>query len=271
MGLLSRLIEEPPFRLAGYYAVKCFANSVREIDRWGAVKRPQYFAGLLAGADQARREGAGEISAFEFGVAGGSGLLELQSYAATIERETGIKIRVFGFDSGQGLPTLCGDYRDHPDQWRPGDYRMDVDAIQRRLEPRTTLCLGPISETVPRLVGAGFPPTGFIACDVDLYSSTMSVLQILVLPGAPMLRRVPIYFDDIDFPFNHRFAGELLAVDEFNQSNSRVRIDVWRGVRKGRVFPTDPWLDRMFMAHNIAAINDTVLKRAASTGCALEA
>jgi len=72
-----------------------------------------------------------------------------------------------------------------------------------------------------------------------------------------MLRRVPMYFDDVDFIFNHRFAGELLAIDEFNQANPLLKIDRWRGVRKGRVFVTQSWLDRMYVAHDLAAINES--------------
>ena len=269
MSRLSRLLEEPPFRLASYFFVKHFAKSIRVVERWGAVSRPHYLAGVLAAADQAVREGVKEISVFEFGVAGGNGLLALQACADAVERETGVKIQVFGFDTGAGLPDPCKDYRDHPDQWRAGDYRMDVQALQKRLMKRNSLVLGNVRDTVPVFAAEGHPPVGFVSCDVDLYSSSRDVLQILSHPRQKKLQRVFLYFDDVDFTFNHRFAGELLAIQEFNQSNDLIKIDRWRGIRKGRVFSEEPWLDSMFVAHDLAAINQTVLSRGESLGCTL--
>ena len=142
--------------------------------------------------------------------------------------------------------------------------------LQRRLKPRTSLVLGRIAAHLPQFVGSGPPPTGFIACDVDLYSSTKRRARLLTLPGRRMLRRVPMYFDDIDFIFNHRFAGELLAIEEFNKENPLIKIDRWRGVRKDRVFVEQSWLDRMYVAHDLGAIRRTSLARAASDACSLD-
>lgn len=270
MSRIRRIFEEPPFRLAAYFFVKRFVKSIRTIDRWGAVDRPHYLAGVLAAADQALRENVTGISVFEFGVAGGNGLVALQTYADAVEHETGVSIRVFGFDTGEGLPEPCNDYRDHPDQWRVSDYKMDVQQLQRRLASRTELRLGNIKDTVPRFVLESHPPVGFIACDVDLYSSTTDVLRILALPDKRMLRRVFMYFDDIDFIFNHRFGGELLAIQEFNESTPLVKIDKWRGLKKQRVFTDQPWFDKMFIAHDLDAINKCVLSRLPSTDCSLD-
>ena len=269
MSVLRRIVEEPPFRLPAYFLVKRFARSVRLINRWGAVDRPHYLAGVLAAADMAKAENIKEISVFEFGVAGGSGLVRLQEYAQMVEEQTGVNIHVFGFDTGEGLPLLCNDYRDHPDQWRVSDYKMDVPKLRERLTPRTGLYLGNITDTLPDFVAKGHPPVGFIACDVDLYSSTRDVLKIFTLPGRKMLRGVFMYFDDIDFVFNHQFAGEWLAIDEFNEANALVKIDVWRGIRKERVFFDEPWLDKMFIAHDLDAINKCVNQRPPSADCAL--
>ncbi len=270
MSVLRRISEEPPFRLATYFFVKRFGRSIRMIDRWAAVDRPNYLAGILAAADQALRENVKEISVFEFGVAGGNGLIALQTYAETVETETGVGIRVFGFDTGEGLPEPCPDYRDHPDQWRVADYKMDVPKLRQKLTQRTELRLGRIKDTLPNFVSEGQPPVGFVACDVDLYSSTKEVLQIFTLPGKQMLRRVFLYFDDIDFVFNHRFAGEWLAIEEFNQANSLVRIDKWRGLQRGRVFTEQLWIDKMFIAHDLEAVNRCVTTRSPSDHCRLD-
>jgi hypothetical protein len=59
---------------------------------------------VLYAADQARREGHTVIAVIEFGVAEGRGLLALEAHAAAVERVTGIRIHVYGFDSGGGMP-----------------------------------------------------------------------------------------------------------------------------------------------------------------------
>ena len=265
VGAFRRLSEEPPFRLLTRAIIKRTPLNIRTKGRWDAVARPQYLAGILGGVDQAKREGASKISVMEFGVAGGNGLVLLQEYAAVVERETGIGISVYGFDAGSGLPALCGDYRDHPDQWRPSDYRMDEQALRRRLSSRTTLILGDIKTTLPAFVAARqAPPLGFVSVDVDLYSSTVDTLKVFTQPGKCMLRRVPMYFDDTEFVFNHRFAGELLAIEEFNHAQNGVRIDIWRGLRKHRPFPESPWLRNMYMAHDLEAISGVSQDRSPS-------
>ena len=181
----------------------------------------------------------------------------LQEEAGAVERETGVAIRVFGFDNGSGgLPAFIGDHRDHPDAWQPGDYPMDEVSLRGRLAARTELILGNVADTVPAFVRAGSaPPVGFISVDVDLYSSTMQALQVLALPGRKLLRRTFIYFDDVDLPVSHRFAGELLAIDDFNRANQSIKIDRLRGFNIARPFPEKEYLNMMFVAHDLAAIS----------------
>jgi hypothetical protein len=263
--LVRRLAVEPPFRLFTKAFLTLLPVSVRTREAWDMSQRPNYLAGTLFAADQARTEGISEISVVEFGVASGRGLLALQHEAALVERETGVSIRVFGFDAGPtGLPEFCGDYRDLPDLWRPGDFPMDVARLQAQLAPKTALVLGDVRETVPSFYEKyAPPPLGFISIDLDLYSSTVSALQLLSDENRRMLMHVPMYFDDIDLMSYHRFAGELLAIEEFNQQCDDVKIDKWRGLPVARRMPQAPWLNRMFMAHNLQAISRTVLKRAA--------
>lgn len=268
MSIAARIAQEPPFRLLSYFFVRRFAKSVRLVDRWGAVERPNYLAGVLAAADHARREGIDRISVIEFGVAGGGGLVALQEYAELVEADTGVRIDVYGFDTGEGLPESTGDYRDHPDQWRGGDYRMDVDKLQKRLQSRTKLCLGHIRDTLPAFLASNPAPVGFISCDVDLYSSTNDVLRLFG-PDRKMLSRTFIYFDDIDFQFNHNYAGELLSIKEFNAANEWVKIDQWRGLKRGRPFSEQLWFDKMYIAHDLAQINGRTLAREESNGCTL--
>ena len=152
------------------------------------------------------------------------------------------------------MPVVPFDYRDHTDWWIPQDYPMDIAGLKSRLMPRTSLILGPVAESVQHFLEANESPVGFVSFDLDYYSSTKAALPLLSGSKRRMLLRTPLYFDDIDFFFNHQFAGELLAIDEFNATNTDVRIDRWRGIRKQRPFPEAAWLDKMYVAHDIAAI-----------------
>lgn len=252
----EKVLKEPPLRLLvkGLYGVLPVSVSTRAL--WDISARPNYLSGVLLAARQARDEGIPAISVIEFGVAGGNGLVAMQNEAEAVERETGVQIKVFGFDNGpDGLPEFIGDHRDHPDAWHPGDYPMDEAKLRARLAPRTTLILGNVRDTVPAFVrDANAPPVGFISVDVDLYSSTMQALQILTLPGRKLLMRTFIYFDDVELPISHRFAGELLAIDEFNAANSTIKIDQLRGFNINRPFPEKSYLRMMYVAHDLEAI-----------------
>jgi hypothetical protein len=140
---------------------------------------------------------------------------------------------------------------------------MDEAALRQRLDSRrTTLVVGDVRETVPSFFRQyGAPPLGFLSMDLDLYSSTRDALGILAAPGRRMLQHVPMYFDDVEFLFNHRFAGELLAIDEFNAQHAHVKIDRWHGVRTGRPFPERGYFDKFFVAHDLAGISRATLAR----------
>ena len=97
-----------------------------------AIERPAYGFCLYYDALLGKRLGYPRVSALEFGVAGGNGLLALESYAREIESELQIEIELYGFDSGAGLPEPR-DYRDIPYVWRPGFYPMDEVKLRSRL------------------------------------------------------------------------------------------------------------------------------------------
>lgn len=254
-----QIAKEPPFRLLTRVGIKYLSSSVRAHARWDIADRPHYLAGVLRAADQAKESGISEISVYEFGVAGGAGLLRLQDYAARVEAETGVRIRVYGFDTGGGLPDLSGDYRDHPELWSAGDYPMDWNALRPLLSERTELVLGDVRDTIPAFVANKLTaPVGFISIDVDLYTSTRDALKILSLPGTKRLLRTVIYLDDTETMLYHRFAGEMLAVEEFNELNPGIKIDRWRGIHMQRPFPEHSWLNRMWVAYDLDAANRIV-------------
>src|ERR1039458_3295305 len=186
---LIRLGHEPPFRLLTRFVLKQFPLSTEARALWDISPRPAYLLGLFMAVKEARAENRSEITAIEFGVAGGRGLVALQSEAEAVERDMGVGIKVYGFDMGpEGLPEFIGDYRDHPERWRPGDYPMDEDALRSRLTPRTTLILGNIRDTANEFFDKYQPaPIGFVAFDMDLYSSTRDALRIFTHPSKKML------------------------------------------------------------------------------------
>jgi len=154
MQLLHRLACEPPFRILVRSVLQYLPVSVQQRALWEISPRPHYLLGVLAAAKQALRERVGQISVIEFGVAGGNGLVALQSEAEAVEQATSVKIRVFGFDMGaSGLPPFIGDYHDQPDAWQPGDFPMDEECLRARLAPRTTPILGNMRDTVSEFFG----------------------------------------------------------------------------------------------------------------------
>lgn len=155
-----------------------------------------------------------------------------------------------------GLPALIGDYRDSPEVWRQGDFPMDESRLRSRLSQRTVLILGNVRDTVDSFFDRySPPPIGFISVDLDLYSSAKEALRILTLPTTRMLWHVPMYFDDITGIAVHRFAGELLAIQEFNDTNTAVKIDRWHGLGGGRPFPDQGYLGNIYIAHDLASIS----------------
>ncbi len=259
MSILNTLLKEPPIRRLTQLVVRALPVSSRTKATWNAVERPQYLVGVLHAVDQAKSEGGKAVSVVEFGVAEGYGLLALQRHAAIVENETDVRVDVYGFDAGTGLPEFIRDHRDHPDKWKPGDYPMDEEQLRQQLMPRTRLVIGDVRKTVTQTELAA--PLGFVALDLDLYSSTVAALRILERPDCRLLRRIALYFDDTREASNHRWAGELLAIDEFNQASQSIKIDRWRGLRAGRPFPEADWIDGMYLAHHLKAIGQTTLSR----------
>src|SRR5262245_50426211 len=112
------------------------------------LPRPHYAYCVYQAARLAKHLNIPAISVFEFGVAGGNGLVELERLADQIEKEVGVRLELYGFDNATGLPRP-GDYRDLPYVWQPGFYKMNLDALRSRVR-RSQLVLGDVSETAGR-------------------------------------------------------------------------------------------------------------------------
>jgi hypothetical protein len=225
-------------------------GSFREREQAGLVERPNYAYGMLRAADVARYFGKDAVTAVEFGVASGAGLLNLVELAERVRAETGVRFRVVGFDTGAGLPVVEG-HKDHPEIWSPGDFVMESrEALLARIGGRAELIFGDVADTVDGFVAGLDPaaPLGFVSVDVDLYTGSRSALRCL--RGRPELYcpAISMYFDDVSFFFANEWCGELASIREFNEENELRKIGLDRSLPAGRD-PGTPWHRSMYVAH----------------------
>lgn len=221
--------------------------------RWclerGIETRRQYLWGTLAACSTASVLGIERISAIEFGVAGGNGLLALELAASTAAELTGVAVEVYGFDTGTGMPAPV-DHRDVPWMIQPGWFEMDEPLLRSRLD-RAQLVLGPVAETVPSWIGSGHPAIGFAAFDLDYYSATIDAFGVFDAPAGELLPRVVCYFDDVfGFAWSD-FAGERAAIADFNAAHERQKIGKVHGLRYDLPASEQPlaWHEQMYVAH----------------------
>jgi hypothetical protein len=214
-----------------------------------AVRKPSYIWGMVHGAHLARNLGIQAISVIEFGVAGGNGLVAMESVAEKIEAIFEMRIDVFGFDTGKGLPKPQ-DYRDMPNLYLEAAFPMDVEKLKKRLK-KARLHLGLVKDTVGDFICSGPPPIAFASIDLDYYSSTMEAFKVLEADAACLLPRVHCYFDDIMGFTNSEFNGERLAIAEFNNAHESRKISPIFGFK--HFLPprhaNDEWVEKMYMAH----------------------
>ena len=219
-----------------------------------AVDYPQYAYGVLLACLQAKALGFARTTVIEFGVAGGNGLLAMGTAGREIGGALGLAVDVVGFDTGAGLPPSA-DLRDLPYWYGHGDYRMDVDALKRRLGD-CELVLGDIAETLPRFLDSfgDRGPIGFCSVDVDYYSSTRSALDVLVGVPHTRLPRVLCYFDDIqvgDLAYVTPRTGQLAAIHAFNAAKPGGELAKVDAVRHNRPIEA-PWNDVIYVYQDFA-------------------
>jgi hypothetical protein len=240
------LFNEPPMRFLSRALLKAGLGSWEQCALFDALPYSQYATGLQVACRYAADFAEKEITAIEFGVAGGNGLVALAGHAQQIKRKTGVEVNVVGFDSGVGLPAVV-DWRDAPWVYSPGDYPGDLAALEKCLAGRATLVLGDIRDTFSRWLCVEHKPVGFIAIDVDYYSSTVAILDALASCDAyALLPIASVYLDDILCFGVPRCTGELAAVAEFNRNNPTRQFDRADWVSEFRPYREALWLKRLF-------------------------
>ena len=186
----------------------------------GKLFRQHYAHAIMLAAQLGRARNYLEISVIEFGVAGGTGLILAELYAAETTRLTGVQIQIYGFDMGSGLPRL--NEGDNYAAWIKGDYPMQYEKLSKQLHS-AKLVIGDIQETTKAFFVEYAPaPVGAMLIDVDLYSSTLPILNMLLESDIHYLPFVYMYFDDIG-PM-YEFEGEQKAIKEFNAKSRDIKI-----------------------------------------------
>jgi hypothetical protein len=215
--------------------------------------RPHYAYCLANAARLARALGVPRLSALEFGVAGGRGLLALEALCPEIERAYGVEIEIWGFDTGEGLPEP-EDYRDLPYIWKAGFYRMDQEALKRKLS-RSKLVLGNVKDTVPSFVADHAPAQiGAVFLDLDFWSSTRDALDLFKGPAETMLPRVFCYCDDVISAEGGGIlsddVGQLRAIADYNAGHELRKMRRIAGLAETRriraVWPTQIYVHHSF-------------------------
>jgi hypothetical protein len=204
---------------------------------------------LLDAADRAASIGVKRISAIEFGVASGQGLLNICDNARYVRRATGVEIDVFGFDTGEGLPPPRN-YRDHPELYRRGEFPMNQERLKAQLPSNAKLILGDIAQTVPDFLRSGLlAPVGYVAVDVDYHWSAAEALQIFTGPAAMYLPLVDLYLDDCQVAYHNPSCGELLALAEFNEATALRKIHPYTALREKRLLKNASWISKIYALH----------------------
>jgi hypothetical protein len=220
---------------------------------YGIYPRPHYAYGVYWAAFLAKQLKIPRITVIEFGVAGGRGLIALEQASIEIGSYLGVQIDVVGFDSGEGMPPPV-DYRDLPHIWNTGFYKMEQEKLLPRLRI-AKLIIGDIHKTVREWVGSGInSPIGFVAFDLDYYSSTVAAFAIFDAPESSHLPRVHTYFDDLasnNLGCMNTFVGEYLAIGEFNERHSDRKICRIEQLRLNRS-RWEHWQERMYAFHDFA-------------------
>ncbi len=246
--LLERMTE--PVHLNLVAALVAVFGSFRSKVAFDLVVRHHHAYGILNAADQAKELGKDRLTLLEFGVGGGTGLLNMAQVASRVTGATGVSFDIYGFDTGRGLPPPRS-FRDHPELWQEGDFVMDVESLRRALPSNVTLVLGDVEETVPAWLDRfdGSAPIGFVSLDLDYYYSTKAAVRVFTGRPEHYLPRTCVYLDDIEHPSHNSFCGELLAIREFNDASALRKFEKHPFLPKTRVFQRAPWIDHIYTFH----------------------
>ena len=252
--LLNLLTSSIPFRvwLGRKFINRLSLFSYQDRLSKGLGDRPHYGHCIFEAAKLAASLGYPKISVIEFGCGGGNGLVSAEKHILQVEKLFPVKIELYGFDTGAGLPPPK-DYRDFPHYFKGGLYAMDRKTLESRLK-FAKLVIGDVKDTCATFFSTfNAAPVGCIFHDLDYYSSTRDAFELFETDAANLLPRIWMYFDDIygdNTWLVTEFAGELLAIDEFNEEHKTKKIVPNRHM--ALVYNSTWWAHHIYNYHDFA-------------------
>jgi hypothetical protein len=128
---------------------------------------------------------------------------------------------------------------------------MEPERLRAAVPAGVDLLLGPIEETMPGFLSSLSPdaPLAFATLDVDLYHSAKQALRLFDGEASCYLPFVTVYVDDVMEPTHSIYAGELLAIEEFNREHPLRKLEPDRFLRYRRVYKHAEWLAHMYKLH----------------------
>jgi hypothetical protein len=253
-GYIQKTLEEDAFEkrsfdddMFSYPRLNAVYMRILKEHKLGA--KDSYLWGVLQASYLATQIHVDRISVIEFGVAGGQGLCALEEMSIVLEKEFGIGIDVYGFDTGVGLPEPV-DYRDMPQLFSKGDFAMDFEKLKSKLI-KAKLILGLVKETITGFIESKPAHIGFISFDLDFWSSTRDAFMLFEAEQEIFMPRIYCYFDDIMGASCSEFTGERLAISEFNASHERRKISPIYGLKYflPKAKSKKMWADMFYLAH----------------------
>jgi hypothetical protein len=112
--------------------------------------------------------------------------------------------------------------------------------------------LGELKDTIGEFVEKRLhasQPIGYVVLDVDYYSSSLQALKIFNGPAASYLPLTVLYLDDIGEDHHNPYAGESLAINEFNAANEFRKTCRHDFFESSRIFRRATWLKHIFYLH----------------------
>ena len=198
------------------------------------VLQPKYQEGLLR---LINRHGAAAMGDYlEFGVYHGTSLITMYR----VLEEMGLDhVRLFGFDSFEGLPATAK--TDDEGHWKPGEFRSDYDFTLQVLEvekvemERVVLTKGFYDVTLTPALKQRHQllKASVIMVDCDMY---LSAKEALTFCEPLIVDEAMIAFDDW-YPLAERELGEKRAFDEFLKEHPCFEVEDFGGYPPhGKVF-----------------------------------
>jgi hypothetical protein len=209
--------------------------------------RRQYAWPTLFAADQARNLGIKAVSVVEFGVAAGAGLLNMCALEERTTKATGVAFRVYGFDSGVGMPSAI-DYRDQPDRYQRGDFPMgDPDVLRGALPSFAEPVIGDIKTTLGDFLGRDLSaaPSSSRWTSITIRQPNLLCGSLADRPRPTYPRSRSILTTSIRTIRAHGTASNW-RLRSSTQSTPNARLRHSPFLRTWRLFKNAAWIEHMF-------------------------